>query len=143
MTLHLMKLAVGIDSVAHLRAVQAGRRGEAATFSHPTRHAPKRAEELLAGGSLYWVIRGVIRVRQRLVAIEPGVPGPSGGVAGPCLLVLDPALVETVPRPQRPFQGWRYLKADDAPADAGGVDDGHPAELPAEMAAELARLGLL
>jgi hypothetical protein len=144
MTLHLMKLAVGIDSVAHLRAVQDGRRGEAATFSHPTRHAPKRAEELLAGGSLYWVIRGVMRVRQRLLAVEPGVAAPSGGVAGPCLLILDPALVETVPRPQRPFQGWRYLKAEDAPGDAGGVGAGQPAQdLPAEMAAELARLGLL
>jgi hypothetical protein len=144
MTLHLMKLAVGIDSVAHLRAVQAGRRGEAATFSHLTRHAPKRAEELLAGGSLYWVIRGAIRVRQRLVAVEPGVAAAAAGAAGRCLLVLDPALVETAPRPQRPFQGWRYLKGEDAPADAGGVDGGHLAEeLPAEMAAELARLGLL
>ncbi|MCU0894250.1 MAG: DUF1489 domain-containing protein [Rhodospirillales bacterium] len=144
MTLHLMKLAVGIDSVAHLRAVQEGRRGEQATLSHPTRHAPKRAEELLAGGSLYWVIRGVIRVRQRLVAIEPGVAAVAAGAARPCLLVLDPALVETVPRPQRPFQGWRYLKGEDAPADAGAVGAGQPAEeLPAELAVELAKLGLL
>ena len=142
MTLHLMKLAVGIDSVAHLRAVQEGRRRGEETLSHPTRHAPKRAEELLAGGSLYWVVRGVIRVRQRLVAVEPGVAAPSGGVAGPCLLVLDPALVETAPRPQRPFQGWRYLKGEDAPADADAARPPDEA-LPEEMAAELARLGLL
>jgi hypothetical protein len=144
MTLHLLKLAVGAASIDDIRGFQNARRAGASTVSHPTRHAPKRAEELLAGGSLYWVVRGVIRVRQRLVAVEPGVAAPSGGVAGPCLLVLDPALVETVPRPQRPFQGWRYLKAEDAPADADAAGALPSDEaLPEEMAAELARLGLL
>lgn len=139
MMLHLIKLAVGADSVEDIRVFQDRRRGTASTVTHPTRHAPKRAEELLAGGSLYWVVRGVVRVRQRLVGIEPGTPG-----GAPCLLVLDPTLVETMPRPQRPFQGWRYLKADDAPADAAADGSrGSGEELPQEMAAELARLGLL
>lgn len=144
MTLHLIKLAVGADSVADIRAFQDRRRGDAATMTHPTRHAPKRASELLAGGSLYWVVRGIIRVRQRLVGIKPGVAGGPDHPAGPCLLVLDPVLVETVPRSQRPFQGWRYLKGEDAPADAdaaGALPAGE--DLPAEMAAELAKLGLL
>lgn len=143
MTLHLIKLAVGADSVADIRGYQDRRRAEATTVTHPTRHAPKRAEELLAGGSLYWVVRGVIRARQRLVGIEPGGAA-AGDPAKPCLLVLDPALIETVPRPQRPFQGWRYLKAEDARADAsaGGAAQADD-ELPAEMAAELAKLGLL
>jgi len=139
MTLHLIKLAVGADGVADIRAYQDRRRAGATTVTHPTRHAPKRADELLAGGSLYWVVRGVIRARQRLVGIEPGG---AGDQVKPSLLVLDPALIETVPRPQRPFQGWRYLKGQDAPADADGNAQAED-ELPAEMAAELARLGLL
>lgn len=139
MTLHLIKLAVGADSVEDIRVFQDERRGGASTVTHPTRHAPKRADELLAGGSLYWVVRGVVRARQRLIGIEPGTPA-----GAPCLLALDPELVETVPRPQRPFQGWRYLRADDAPADAGVAGgSGSGEDLPEEMAAELARLGLL
>lgn len=137
MTLHLIKLAVGADSVADIRAYQDGRRGGGATVTHPTRNAPKRADELLAGGSLYWVVRGLVRVRQRLVGIEPGTAD------GPCLLVLDPVLVETVPRAQRPFQGWRYLRAEAAPADATGSEGDAAQELPPALAAELARLGLL
>lgn len=139
MTLHLIKLAVGAECVEDIRAFQDRRRAGAPTVTHPTRHAPKRADALLAGGSLYWVVRGVIRARQRLVGIEPRTP------TGPCLLVLDPALVETVPRAHRPFQGWRYLKGEDAPADADGPGSGCGAseELPEEMAAELAKLGLL
>lgn len=151
MTLHLLKLAVGIDSVAHLREVQAQRRGTAATVGHVTRHAPKRAEALLDGGSLYWVIRGAIRVRQRLVGIEvDAASGRNGDDTGAprraCRLVLDPALVLTVPRAHRAFQGWRYLRAEDAPRDAREGEDletDTAAELPAAMVAELARLGLL
>jgi hypothetical protein len=137
MTLHLIKLAVGAESVADIRAFQNGRRGGGATVTHPTRNAPKRADELLAGGSLYWVVRGLVRVRQRLVGVELGTAGAR------CLLVLDPALVETVPRAQRPFQGWRYLRAEDAPADAPGAEGDAAQELPPALVAELAKLGLL
>ncbi len=156
MTTHLLKLAVGIDNVAHLREVQARRRGAAATVSHVTRHAPRRAAALLDGGSLYWVIRGVIRVRQRLVGIEPGSTaaeggeGPAPASARSCRLVLDPALIPTVPRGHRAFQGWRYLRGEDAPPDSSsaapeGADAEMEAagELPAAMVAELAKLGLL
>ncbi|MBL8658183.1 MAG: DUF1489 domain-containing protein [Rhodospirillales bacterium] len=163
--MHLLKLAVGIDTVAHLREAQGRRRGAAPTVSHVTRHTPKRATELLDGGSLYWVIRGVIRVRQRLVGIEPAstsaLAGDGGGGEGPaptsartCRLLLDPVLTPTVPRGHRAFQGWRYLRSEDAPADAPadvsaaageGADGGTETTggLPAAMVAELARLGLL
>jgi hypothetical protein len=152
MTLHLIKLAVGIDGVAHLREVQARRRATGETLWHPTRHAPKRAEALLDGGSLYWVIRGVIRVRQRLIGLEPATPPLASGDGKArvpvrrCLLLLDPVLVTTVPRTQRPFQGWRYLRSEDAPADAAAGtagDEEAKADLPAAMVAELAKLGLL
>lgn len=145
MTVHLIKLSVGVDDVEHLERIQAKRladaraRGGPAELKHVTRHMPRRADEVLAGGSIYWVIKGFIRARQRIVAIRrasraDGTPA--------CALVLDPALVRTERRGFRPFQGWRYLSAERAPADAPEgrrADD----EVPAKMAAELRQLGLL
>lgn len=140
MTVHLIKLAVGIDSIAHLRRVQAARLSDSGRLHHRTRSVPRRADELLAGGSLYWVIRGVILVRQRLVGVETAEK-PGGG----CSLLLDPHLAPTVARAQRPFQGWRYLRPEDAPADAPESVTGDEADeaLPPAMVAELTRLGLL
>ena len=145
MTVHLKKMAVGVDSIAHLAEIQARRleearrRGDVPALRHITRHGPKRAEELLGGGSLYWVIKGFVQVRQAFVAIEPAVNAkgrPS------CALVLDPELVRVAFRAQKPFQGWRYLAERDAPADAAPLaDSGHG--MPTEMAAELRSLGLL
>lgn len=145
MSLHLIKLCVGIDSVSHLAEVQARRleaarrRGEPARLSHFTRNTPRRSQALLDGGFLYWVIRGFVRVRQRLIAIEPAVN--DQGVPR-CALIYDPRHTRTEWRPHRPFQGWRYLKADDAPPDAraGAGDADH---LPTEMVIELRELGLL
>ncbi len=58
MALHIIKLCVGVDSLQDLRDWRASRAaaGHAAICS--TRMAPKRAAEILDGGSLYWVIRG-------------------------------------------------------------------------------------
>ena len=145
MTLHMIKLAVGIESVRHLAEVQARRleqarqRGEPAVLRHLTRNAPRQRHELLDGGSLYWVIRGFVRVRQRLIAIEEAVN--ARGVPC-CALVYDPRHTRTEWRPHRPFQGWRYLKAEDAAPDArtGAGDADH---LPTEMVVELRDLGLL
>lgn len=145
MTLHLIKLCVGIDDVDHLARVQARRladakkRGEPAVLRHFTRMTPRRRDELLDGGSLYWVIKGVVRVRQRLVGIEDGVNARGQPC---CVLLYDPRHVRTQPRAHRPFQGWRYLKPDDAPPDLGRKGMGED-ELPAEMAAELRGLGLI
>lgn len=145
MTLHLIKLCVGVEDVDHLSRLQAGRladarrRGEAPELKHLTRNAPRQVDEVLAGGSIYWVIRGLIRVRQRIVAIRR-VKRDDGRPA--CALVLDPALVRTEIRGFRAFQGWRYLAPADAPGDAP-PSKGAAGDVPAEMAAELKGLGLL
>jgi hypothetical protein len=142
-SVHLVKLCVGLDTVPELEEwqAQAAQRNAAAGRdpkpAHITRMWPRRGEELVAGGSLYWVFRGAILTRQRIVALEPrqgddGVPR--------CALILDPALVRTVPQPRRPFQGWRYLRPQDAPRD---LPESAEAELPPGIAAELAAIGVL
>lgn len=140
--LHLVKLCVGCDSIGDLEswiATRMKRGGKAAEHVHVTRMVPKRMEALLNGGSLYWVIRGMIACRQRLTAIRPFIDG--DGVRR-CGLALAPEVVAVEPRPMRAFQGWRYLAASDAPPDlataAGGVHD-----LPEALRRELRELGLL
>lgn len=143
MALHLIKLAVGIDDVEHLAAVQTSRlkqardSGKPAVLRHVTRNTPRQAAGLLDGGSMYWIIKGFVRVRQRLVGVEPV----EDGEGTRCALVLDPQLVPTVLRPHRAFQGWRYLRADDAPADAMARQA--ETDMPEHMASELRELGLL
>ena len=134
MTLHLLKLCVGVDTIADLEAFQASRRKPP---FHVTRMVPRRAEDLLDGGSLYWVIKGQIAARQGLKAIEPFTDG--DGV-GRCRLVLDAAIVRVMPRPFRAFQGWRYLQPKDCPPDLATEDVG---EMPESLRTELAALGLL
>ena len=142
MTIHLIKLCVGVDSLEELAEWQAGRlkerkrKKQPPVLMHITRQTPKRAEELLDGGSLYWVIKGQIAARQRLLALKQlvreGVPH--------CGLVYDPELVATVRRFHRPFQGWRYLSPRDAPPDARDLK---AVNLPEALKLELAELGLL
>lgn len=137
MSLHLIKLAVSAASIADIEAWQAGRRKEWGEVRHVTRMMPKRKMELLDGGSIYWVVKGTIQVRQRLLDIRP-IAGADG--TQQCALVLDPVLVPTEFAPRGPFQGWRYFPVADAPPDlaAGGGQD-----LPAALRAELRALGLL
>lgn len=142
--LNLIKLAVGISDPGYLASVQkrrlseSERDGRGPRLCHMTRNTPRRAAELLAGGSLYWVIKGHIRARQRLLGIETEVGGDGRRI---CRIVLDRRLVSVVPWRCRAFQGWRYLPADSAPPDAvsSQSDDG----LPGELAEELRELGLL
>ena len=144
MALHLIKLCVGVDTVEELEAHvafrldDARRRGEPAEQVHVTRMVPKRAEEILDGGSLYWVIRGQVAVRQPVTAIRPFTDGEG---IGRCRLVLEPRFVRTAYQPRRAFQGWRYLKHEDAPADLG--DGTGAGDLPSHLARELSELGLL
>jgi hypothetical protein len=144
-TLHLIKLCVGCDSVRELddwirkRLKERARRGQAREHVHTTRMVPKRATELTAGGSLYWVIRGEIMCRQPIRDIRPFAD--KDGV-GRCRLVLDPKLTLVEPRPWRAFQGWRYLPAADAPRDLERVAPG-AAEMPEALRRELRGLGLL
>jgi len=134
--LNLIKLCVGVDSVDDLAARIAARGGE--TTSHTTRMRPKQAEAVLAGGSLYWVIRGAVAARQRIVALED-VRG-ADGIAR-CRIVLEAKLHRTQPATRRPFQGWRYLRPEDSPPDLPPSRESD-SELPPELASALAELGL-
>ena len=138
MALHLIKLCVGVSEVQEQVDWQAQRLRDNGRIYHVTRMVPRRREEILDGGSLYWVIRAMIAVRQRIIDIEPftDVDG-----INRCRLVFDPDLVLVRPVPRRAFQGWRYLKAEDAPPDLSKL--GGDADLPAKMRHELAELGLL
>ncbi len=146
MIVNLVKMCVGINEVSELeywqakRAADAKQKGIPFTLQHVTRNTPRRGEEILAGGSLYWVIRRFIQVRQRIIALDP-VVREDGKPA--CALVLAPELVRTKLHPHRAFQGWRYLESDDAPADITGSDFDDEEALPLEMVAELKGLGLL
>lgn len=143
--LHLVKLCVGTDAIEELRQWQSGRaadrlaRGLDPRPRHVTRMWPRRAEEVLGGGSLYWVIRGAIQVRQRIADLEE-VTGQDG--IRRCAIVLDPALVPTALRPRRPFQGWRYLAAADAPPDLSAAPGDEP-DLPSGLREALSRFGVL
>ena len=143
MPLHLVKLCVGADSIADLeewveeRVRERVAKRQKPRSLHVTRMVPSRAPEIIDGGSLYWVIRGQLAARQRVREIEPFVD--ADGI-GRCKLWLDPEVVAIVPRPMRAFQGWRYLKASDAPADLG---KGGEAALPEELRRTLGELGLL
>jgi hypothetical protein len=145
MPLHLIKLCVGCDSVKDLRGwirerlAEKKKRRQPVEHIHTTRMVPKRAEELLDGGSLYWVIRGEILCRERLLDVRPFVD--KDGI-GRCRLVMDGKLVLTEPRPYRAFQGWRYFAATDAPKDLDRAAPG-AAKMPEGLRRELRGLGLL
>jgi hypothetical protein len=133
--LHLLKLAVGIDDIDHLRQIRKARAAERGGSWVYTRNHPRRAREVLAGGSIYWVIRGRIRVRQLVTGLRR-----ERDEAGRryCLIEVDEGLVPTFPRACRPFQGWRYLAPADAPPDR--LEAAAP---PDAMLAELHDLGLI
>ena len=145
MALNLIKLCVGCDSVKELeqwiqhRLKQRAKRGLSREHMHRTRMVPKRADELRDGGSLYWVIRGEVLCRQRLMDVRPFVD--KAGI-GRCHLVLEPKLVLVEPRSWRAFQGWRYLVNEDCPRDLDRVAHGAK-NMPEALRRELAELGLL
>ncbi|MEZ5945363.1 MAG: DUF1489 domain-containing protein [Hyphomonas sp.] len=114
MTIHMVKLCVGAEDVEDLANWQARQMKRMEHPVHHTRMFPKRAEEMLDGGSIYWVIKGAIRVRQRIIDLRPE-PDEEGREI--CAVVFDPQLVRTYAQGKRPFQGWRYLKPEDAPRD--------------------------
>ena len=143
MALHLIKLCVGCDSVKDLedwiREKRRRTRGKKTEHIHTTRMVPKRADELTDGGSLYWVIRGQVTCRQRILGVRPFVD--KHGV-GRCRVVLEPKVAPVEPRPWRAFQGWRYLEVKDAPRDLARIAPGLRA-MPEHMRRELRELGLL
>jgi hypothetical protein len=133
-SLHLIKLCVGAATPDDLRDWRVQR---AAAGHRPivhTRQTPKRTAELLEGGSLYWVFKGVILIRQRIAAIETI----GEGAQRRCEILLDDAMIPTAPQPRRAFQGWRYIETKDAPADFGEAAEG---DLPPDLARRLREAG--
>lgn len=141
MTVHLQKLSVGSESIQTLtdwqnHVVQRRQhKGLSAHHIHVTRMFPKRREEILDGGSIYWVIKGNILCRNRIVGLEETTK--DGRRA--CGILMDPELIPVAPKPRRAFQGWRYLQDGDQPADLTGVET--DADLPAAFMAKLIDLG--
>jgi hypothetical protein len=145
MPLHLIKLCVGADSVRDLedwikeKLKDKRKRGEKPEHIHRTRMVPKRADELIDGGSLFWVIRGEVTCRQRIRAVRPFRD--KDGI-GRCGIVLDRKVILVAPRPYRAFQGWRYLAPADAPRDLDKAAPG-AAAMPEKLRRELRELGLM
>ncbi|MBS0239958.1 MAG: DUF1489 domain-containing protein [Proteobacteria bacterium] len=145
MTLHLVKLCVGVNTVEDLAAWQTKHRpykthdGKRGVY-HRTFQSPKRQAELLDGGSIYWVIKGFILVRQLLIGFEDGTKDDGTPC---CLILFAPPLIAVRPTPRRAFQGWRYLTADDAPPDLAKGKSDQIASMPADMRKKLADLGLI
>jgi hypothetical protein len=130
--LHMIKLVVGLDTIEELVDWHKGRDGP---WIMRTRQTPKRAAELLEGGSLYRVFKGVILCRQRILAVDTV----GEGVTARCEVTLDEAVVRVAPTPRRAFQGWRYLQHADAPADLELGEGGE--EIPSELARQLREAG--
>jgi hypothetical protein len=139
--LHLTKLAVGVRDIDHLRTIQSERVKANPPLRHRTRNFPRRRDEVVAGGSIYWVVNGATLVRQRILDVIEDHWDDNSACAG---LIFDPQLIPVAARPTRPFQGWRYLKPEDAPPD---LVQGPPARgetaLPPALRRELQALCLL
>ncbi len=140
--IHLQKLSVGSESIETLTAWQIKmvehkiKAGKAPYHEHITRMFPKQKEALLDGGSIYWVIKGLVQCRNKIIGLEE-VRRKDGIKA--CAILMEPGPIPVVPTPKRPFQGWRYLQPDAAPADMADISGG--SELPAELRNKLAEIG--
>lgn len=140
--MNLVKLCVGAETVDDLRdwrdrcLAERKARKLSAHMPHTTRMWPKQEKALLAGGSMYWVVKGQVLVRQPIFKLEESIGQDD---IRRCRILLEPELILTAPQPRRPFQGWRYLKPEDAPAD---LDEAR-AKMNQALAGDLAELGLL
>lgn len=139
MALHILKLCVGVSEIDELRRWVADCRKGRDTLDHVTRMFPRRKSEIVPGGSLYWVIRGLILARQPIAELE-AVTGDDG--IERCRIVFKPRIVPVRPTPRRAFQGWRYLEAADAPPDLVQSEKSLQG-LPEKMRRELSQLGLI
>ena len=138
MSLNLIKLCVGVSEVSEMKSWVKLARGAGEELDHVTRMFPRRADEILNGGSLYWVIRGAILCRQPIADLQPITGG--DGIER-CRILFKPQIILVRPAPRRPFQGWRYLSAEDSPADLKRGDATVAMSEP--MRRELAALGLI
>lgn len=138
MTVHLKKLSVGSASVDNLRRWQSQRTKAGLPIIHPTRNWPRRADELLDGGCLFWIIKGQMVVRQPIVDL---IEVKRADERPACGIVLDEKLIPVWPKRVRIFQGWRYLETADAPLDMPVTDENEA--MPPELVSELRELGLM
>lgn len=144
MVVHLLQMCAEIEDVEHLKREQSAKiqqslsQGLGNKLSHLTRHMPRREAEVLGGGSIYWIIRGSIRARQRIIGLEAVI---GRGGTPRCNLVLDPELIRTEPQSRRPHQGWQYLKPEHAPKDADPRSQDQ--ELPEETVIDVTEIGLI
>jgi len=133
MALHMIKLCVGADTVEDLfdwrRTHMAGQ-----AWVLRTRQTPKRAAEMIDGGSVFRVFKGVILCRQRILDVATV----GEGVNAQCEVTLDEDVVRVLPTPRRAFQGWRYLEPKDAPQDLLAEVFG---DVPPELARQLREVG--
>ncbi len=132
MTVHMIRLCVGCDTIDDLLAWHADRAGP---WTLHTRMTPKRADDMLDGGSLYRIFKGVILCRQQILDIRRV----GEGAAARCEMALSPEIIKVEPTPRRPFQGWRYLDPKDAPAD---LAQGGEAGIPDDLARQLRDAGV-
>jgi hypothetical protein len=132
--LHLIKLCVGVSDVEQLTTWGRRERGKGSVPTVHTRSTPKRAAELLEGGSLYWVIKSVVQCRQRILSVETFEDGPRTR----CEIVLDDEVIRVAPQRRGAFQGWRYYEGKDVTPDLESWEAG---EVPSGLAEELRQLG--
>lgn len=138
----MQKLSVGSESIDKLKDWQKMvvrrrlKKGQSPHHVHVTRMFPKQKDALLDGGSIYWVIKGLIQCRNKIIDLEE-TQTRDGRRA--CAIIMDPKLIAVVPTPKRPFQGWRYLKAEDAPKDL--IDPSEGDGLPHELRTRLVNIG--
>jgi hypothetical protein len=138
MALHLIKLCVGVSEISEMRSWVKIAKGTGEVLDHVTRMFPRRKDEILSGGSLYWVIRGMILCRQPIADLVPVL---GFDEIERCQIVFKPQIILVRPTPRRPFQGWRYLTPEDAPADMARVSA--EADMTEQMRRDLAALGLI
>ena len=139
MAIHIVKLAVGVEDVDHLKLLQTKRCVDNGILFHSTRNSPRRSDELINGGSIYWVIKKFIRVRQKIINVEKAFNQKGRPV---CHFILDCSLIKTELKEFKPFQGWRYLEDADIPADMP-INETDEKPMPVSLAKELRELGLL
>jgi len=140
--MHLQKLSVGstgIDSLQDWQNTMVARRkarGLLPCHEHVTRMFPKQKEALLDGGSIYWVIKGVIQCRNKIIGLEETLN--DRGLKA-CAILMDPKLIPVQPQPRRAFQGWRYMKPEDAPPDLTTIEGAE--SLPPNLRNKLVEIG--
>ncbi len=138
MTYHLKKIAVGIESIDRLRIRQQTVKSTYGKIIHSTRNMPKQKDDLIKTGSMFWIIKRNVLVRQKIIDIVSVIR--NDGSKG-CEIELDKNLIRVIPTPMKPFQGWRYYATDDIPPDLN-ISDIENENLPEKINAELIKLGL-